>query len=175
MKRILRKSVILLSLLSILAGLAYAGNAPYFSLKDTKGRWVDSSDLYGNYLIFIMFWSTDCEACKDSMPYLQNIYDDYYYEGLKVICIATDSERTSDRVKPFISGQGYTFTVLLDTDQYVRDTFNVNQEPYYFLIDWDGDISFSYSGFTPGTEAVFDDAIDDALSASEGGGFFGGK
>jgi cytochrome c biogenesis protein CcmG/thiol:disulfide interchange protein DsbE len=166
--------LIILGLLAclVLGSTSFAGNAPSFSLKDIKGNWVDSSDLFGNYLIFIMFWSTDCQACKDSMPYLQDLYDKYYENGLKMICIATDSERTSDRVRPYIDGQGYTFAVLLDTDQYVRDSFNVNQEPYYFLIDLDGNIVFSYSGFTPGTESVFDEAIGNTVSVSGGGGFF---
>jgi len=167
--------LILLALLSLsfLANISFAGNAPYFSVKDINGSWVDSGDLFGNYIVFIMFWSTDCQACKDSMPYLQQLYDKYYQDGLKMLCIATDSERTSDRVKPYVDGQGYNFTVLLDTDQYVRDSYNVNQEPYYFLIDWNGDIAFSYSGYTPGTESVFDNAINEAVSSSGGGGFFG--
>jgi len=172
MRKVLSATLLSLALVALFCGFAWPGGAPSFSLKDMNGKWVDAGELYGNYLIFIMFWSTDCEACKNSMPYLQDIYEQYYNDGLKVICIATDSERTSDRVKPYITGQGYTFSVLLDTDQYVRDAFNVYQEPYYFLIDWDGDISFSYSGFTPGTESVFKEAIEEAISSSGGEGFF---
>ena len=69
--------LILLALLSLsfLANISFAGNAPYFSVKDINGSWVDSGDLFGNYIVFIMFWSTDCQACKDSMHYLQQLYD----------------------------------------------------------------------------------------------------
>ncbi len=117
--------------------------------------------------ILIDFWSTNCKPCKKLMPHLQTLYEVYAPAGLEVIVISRDTTLTVSKVKPMVVAEGWTFPVLYDTDLKVSDAYHVRFAPVTFLINKKGEVLFHHSGYKPGHEKDYEEAIVSALELTE--------
>ncbi|MCX6008730.1 MAG: redoxin domain-containing protein [Chloroflexi bacterium] len=109
--------------------------APPFTLKDLNNNEVKLSDFRGK-IVVINFWGIFCGPCKDELPFFQAISDNESARGLKILAINV-GEGTAT-VRSFINGEGYTFTVLLDSKKEVNALYDVDYYPTTFFIDADG-------------------------------------
>jgi peroxiredoxin len=149
-------------LLVAIAGPAHAGKViPDFELNDMNGDRVSFYDILesGPGPTVLSFWYVACEPCKDEHVELQKLLDEYGDEGLVVVAVSVDSSKTVSGVKPYIRGNGYTFTVLLDIDGNVKQTLGVPYEPYTFLVDCEGDVIHEKLGYRKGDEKVLEETI----------------
>jgi len=160
MKRIL---IATLFITLLVTGLSFSADAPGFKLKDIFQKTVNSDDIYGNGVVVIEFWSTTCEACKEELPHLNDLFLEYRDEGLITIAISTDDARLEKNVKPFIQGRDYKFKVLLDPDKKAYQAFHVVSIPMTFIIDENGKIVYTHLGFNAGDEEIIKDEILKAL------------
>ena len=115
-----------------------SGPAPDFSLDSLNGGSIALSDLEGQVVI-LDFWATWCTPCVESMNHLQQLHDQYAGQGL--IVLAINVGETRGRIAAFVADHGYTFTVLLDTDERVTDAYGVRGIPHTLVVDQDGKIS----------------------------------
>ncbi len=142
-------ALLVLVLVPSLPAQAENGLAPNFTLRDINGANVTLSSLKGE-VVMISFWATWCAPCKQEMPHLDAIRQDF---GVKVLSISTDDARASSKVKAYIRSRGYGFTVLLDKDSTVVSEYNPSKSlPYTVLIDRSGKIHKVFQGFKPGEE-----------------------
>lgn len=151
---------------------SYAGKViPDFELEDLDGERVWFHDVLasGPGPTVLSFWYVACEPCKDEHVQLQKLLDEYENEGLKVLAVSTDSSKTVSGVKPYIRGNGYTFTVLLDTDGNVKLTLGVPYEPYTFLVDRDGNVIHEKLGYRKGDEKALEDRIVEFIETAKEG------
>jgi peroxiredoxin len=111
------------------------GPAPDFTLQTADGGTVRLSDLKGKP-VFINFWATWCEPCREEMPAMQAIYDQYRARGLVILAI--DMEEDQRRVQRWIEQGGFTFTFLLDSDGAQVKRYNINASPTSYFIGPDG-------------------------------------
>lgn len=51
-------------------------DAPQFSLNDLSGKSLKLSDLKGS-VVFINFWASWCQPCRDEMPSIQGLYSNF--------------------------------------------------------------------------------------------------
>ncbi len=108
-----------------------------FTLKDLQGNTVSLSDLKGKKVL-LNFWATWCPPCKAEMPDIEKVYQEYKDDGLVVL--AVDIGEKQDKVKEFVENNGYTYTVLLDTDQAVASKYNISAIPASYFIDPEGNV-----------------------------------
>jgi thiol-disulfide isomerase/thioredoxin len=106
------------------------------SLADLKGKKWDLKDLKGK-VIFLNFWSTWCGPCKEEMPSMEELYQEFKSKDFIFLTISVDYEK-KDVVKGFIEKHRYTFPVLLDPQCVTLDLFQVKGIPTTFLIDKKG-------------------------------------
>jgi cytochrome c biogenesis protein CcmG, thiol:disulfide interchange protein DsbE len=109
-----------------------------FSIVGLDNTFVRLSDFQGKPVL-LNFWAIRCSYCRDEMPYLQQVYDEYASQGLVVMGI--NDEESLGNVKPFIENAGYTFTILLDRDGSVAEKYGIYSLPATFFIDKNGIIS----------------------------------
>lgn len=148
--------VVLLTVLLLFAATAISAQsdykpAPPFKLKDLVGEEVALKDLVGGGPILISFWATWCKPCLKELPHLQKLYEEFGERGLKLLAISLDSPRSLSKVRSFIKGYRYTFTVLLDPNKKVSRKFMVRAIPYTFLLNPQGEIVYSRA-YRPGVE-----------------------
>lgn len=127
-----------------------------FELEDLEGNKISLSDLEGN-IIFLNFWATWCPPCKAEMPHMQEIYDEY--QDVSILAVnstslelrgGTDGDKAKKRVTKFMESEGYTFPVLLDSDNFVIDNYSsiypIMGIPTTFIIDKKGTIRYVRPG-----------------------------
>jgi peroxiredoxin len=105
-----------------------------FTLADLHGKNWNLRQLTGK-VVLVNFWATWCPPCREEMPDLQALYDEYKDQGLVVLSI---SDEKAAEVSPFIAEQKISYPVLLDPGDKVRKQFTVEGIPETFVYDRTG-------------------------------------
>ena len=109
------------------------------------------------------FWATWCSPCKEEMKHMQEIYDNYKEKGFTYLAVNTDSQKSLSKVKSYISSKGYTFPVVLDTDEKIFEAYLGDSLPYSLLIGMDKQIIAKHIGFLSGDETKISKEVEGAL------------
>jgi len=104
-----------------------------FELPDVQGHLVRLADLRGQPVL-INIWATWCSPCREEMPSMNALYNDYSAKGLAMVAIATDAGGKAV-VAPFMQAHGLTFPVLLDPQNMVGTQLQVPGIPTSYLLD----------------------------------------
>jgi peroxiredoxin len=107
--------------------------APNFCLEDLKGKKLELRNFKGK-VVFLNFWATWCGPCKEEMPSIEALYQQFKEKDFVFLTISVDYEGKKP-VKEFIEKQRYTFPVLLDPKCETLDLYKVKGIPTTILID----------------------------------------
>lgn len=116
--------------------LAAGDEAPDFVLTDLDGTERRLSDYEGKG-VFLNFWGTWCEPCKDEMPHMEKLSAEY--EG-EVEILAVNVGESDFQVTNFAEQYGLTFPIAIDKGKEVMNAYGVNPLPTTFMIRPDGTI-----------------------------------
>ncbi|MBN1827241.1 MAG: redoxin domain-containing protein [Candidatus Eisenbacteria bacterium] len=117
--------------------------APDFSLVSLDGETVALEDLRGGAAV-IVFWTTWCEPCREMLPHLQAVADEYRDRNVRFLTIDTD--RDFWLVRPYLRDEKIGITTLLtagepDWEETAR-AFRLSALPTVYWIDEEGRIRF---------------------------------
>lgn len=137
-----------------------------FELKDLNGNVVKLSD-YKGQIVFLNFWATWCPPCREEMPDMESIHQQYDDNGVAILGVSSteielrggsDEKKAEKQVKEYIDKEGFTFTIPLDTDSKVLGEYNsiypVTGIPTTFMIDREGVIRYARPGAFQGEEQL---------------------
>ena len=92
-----------------------------FNLPDLNGEMISLSSLKGN-IIVIHFGATWCPFCNAEAPHLEQLYQDYKAQGVKVFYI--DVKETAELVQEKLQDRfNFSFPLLLDSDGSVAASY----------------------------------------------------
>jgi peroxiredoxin len=126
-------------------GITEGNVPPDFELITLDGEKMSLSSLEGKKVI-LNFWATWCPPCREEMPDMQKIHDEYEGEVVVAAVNLTSSEKNIDSVKRFVDELGLTFPVLLDEDGKINKQFEVLSYPTSYIINEDGVITTKFAG-----------------------------
>jgi thiol-disulfide isomerase/thioredoxin len=128
-------------------GSQVGNRAPDFTLQNLDGQDVDVklSDFRGK-IVMVNFWAVWCRPCKEEMPYIQAVSDNWSSEDLAILAIANNYEENIDTVKQFTLDEGYTFPVFYDSQGQAKSLYSINTYPTTFFIDAEGIIRYMQIG-----------------------------
>lgn len=134
---------------------------PSVTLKNTEGENVDVSTYAKNGKITIIsFWATWCKPCIKELRNLNDLLEDWEEDyNVELVAVSVDDSRNSARVKPFADGQGWDFDILLDPNGELQRDMNVTNPPVTFLIDQNGNVVYTHTGYLEGDELDLEDEI----------------
>ena len=117
--RIIRTSIALL--LGLLAGAAQAKRVPNLEFKDLTGHRQKLATLHGSISV-VSFWATWCAPCRDELPRLSKLAEQYAPQGVRFVAISIDEPKDRAKVAPYVAQQKLTMDVWLggDTDMLGR-------------------------------------------------------
>lgn len=119
---------------------------PEVTLATLDGEPLRLRDL-GGEVVFLNFWATWCEPCKEEMPDLQAFQDQHGGEGVRVISVTDPTDgQTEDDIRAFVTKYGITFTIALTSDRAFYDQFGATQIPTTFIIDPAGMVRVRHIG-----------------------------
>ena len=144
----------LLAIALIMASTSAFAQLPSVMLKTLDGKTIDTSKLNNDGKPFIIsFFATWCKPCNRELKAIHEKYADWQEEtGVKVIAISIDQAQNINKVKPLVDSEEWEYEVLLDPNSDFSRAMGVRMIPHVFIIDGDGKIAESRSGYTDGGE-----------------------
>ncbi len=135
------------------------GTAPDFSLKDTAGSDVKLLDYRGK-IVLLEFWASWCPPCKATIPELISLQNKYRNKGFEVIGVSLDYEDSPpSKVSAFSREHGINYKVLIGSES-VQKQYRVSSIPQAFLIDRNGIIIDSYTGYVEKLQTLVSSEIE---------------
>jgi len=152
-------TIILLSVgLLFFTGFSSASAAvtmPQFSLPSvTNGKVVNSGDFKGE-VILVTFFATWCPPCRQEIPNLVELYNEYKTKGFTVIGLSVD-EGGASAVAKLVQHEKITYPVLMADRATARSFGGIAGIPTSFLVNRKGHVVKKYPGFVPHSLLVRD-------------------
>lgn len=153
---------------------AYVFPATDFTLTDQYGNVHTLSDYKGK-VVFLNFWATWCPPCKEELPDIEALYNDYNLNEDEVVILGitnpsseeypNNQDSKKEEILTFIEDNGYTFPVLFDETGEILEIYGISAFPTTFFIDKEGNIV----GYAPGmmTKSFMERYINETLMATE--------
>ena len=117
-----------------------------FELTDQFGNTHTLADYKGK-VIFLNFWATWCGPCRNEMPEIQKLYEEYSSQGedADVVILGAagpdmGQEGSVEEIAAFMEENGYTYPVLMDETWEMFNWYGISAFPTTFMIDRDGNI-----------------------------------
>ena len=142
-------------MLGLLVGFtASAQSLPDVKVENQEGKVISTRDLVDGVPAIISFWSTTCKPCIMELNAINDNLGDWLEEAdFKVIAVSVDDARTLSRARAMTQGQGWDdYVCVYDKNQDFKRAMNVSLTPHTFIMDGKGNIVYSHSGYTPGSE-----------------------
>ncbi len=142
---------------------------PSVKLKDINGKTVDTATLSNDGKPFIIsFFASWCKPCNRELKAINEVYPDWQDEtGVRLVAISIDEAQNAQKVKPMVDAAGWEYQVLLDPNSEFKRAMGVNLIPHVFVIDGNGKIAESRSGYTEGGEQHLIEKVKELIEASK--------
>lgn len=125
--------------------VAAGAQAPRFRLAGLDGSTQTLQDILAGGPALLVFYKISCPVCQLTAPYLERLAANH---SLQVIGISQDD---AGATRGFVQRFGLTFPMLLDlsSEGYpASNAFGISSVPSLFLLERDGTIARSISGFS---------------------------
>jgi peroxiredoxin len=146
------KKIIFFFFLSI---LGYSQNQmPNIELNAISGESVNLSTDFNEVdkLYVFSFWATWCAPCINELEAMHKKYATWKESlNVEIIAVSIDDSRTQKRVKPFLNGKGWTYNVLLDSNQELKRALSIVNVPYTIVVK-NSKIVYVSNGYSQGSE-----------------------
>lgn len=103
-------------------------------------------DQFKGDVLLLNVWATWCGPCKQEMPELNAISEEFSGQGLKVIGVSIDRMQSDAALKQFAAEHGATYTLAKDPKDQFSTTFRTSGVPVTLLIDRSGNIAYQWQG-----------------------------
>ncbi|MBQ5594431.1 MAG: TlpA family protein disulfide reductase [Alistipes sp.] len=133
---------------------ASAQMLPDVKVENQEGKTISIREVVDGTPMIISFWSTTCKPCIMELNAInESLYDWQEEVDMKVVAVSVDDARTLSRARAMTQGQGWDdYTCVYDKNQDLKRAMNVSLTPHTFIVDGKGNIVYSHSGYTPGSE-----------------------
>lgn len=107
--------------------------APDITLSDYSGKNLRLSDLNGS-VVFINFWASWCQPCRDEMPSLQVLYNNFKgNERFRMITVLYRDD--PERAISYLKGNNLDLPFWIDRDGKASAAYGLTGVPETFIID----------------------------------------
>lgn len=111
---------------------------------------------YKGKVVFLNFWATWCPPCKEEMPIIQELYEEFGENKNEVIILGITNPTTEenpngqdkniDEIKYFLQENNYSFPTVFDKTGIYFDNFKIRAFPTTYIIGKDGEIKAAIPG-----------------------------
>lgn len=112
---------------------------------------------YKGKVVYVDFWASWCTPCRESFPWLQGIQRRYRDDGLVVLGVNLDQERS--QADAFLQEFQPQFQVVFDTHAELAESMKVIGMPSSFFIDRRGNIRYRHTGFHMNQRADYENEL----------------
>ena len=154
------KKIITLLCLALAVSFASAQQLPDVNVENAQGKVVSIRSFSQGKPMIISYWSIACKPCIQELNAINDALADWRSEAeFEVIAVSVDDARLKASAKAVANSRGWEFICVYDENQALKRAMNVSLTPQSFVVDGEGNIIFSHSGYTPGSEQLLFDKI----------------
>lgn len=130
--------------------------APDFVLKSKNSGNVRLSEQRGN-VVMINFWASWCGPCRQELPEMEAIYQEYQDLGFEILAVNVDDD--ASKAELLLGDVEVSFPVLFDSEGDISELYAVNAMPTTVIIDRDGNQRILHKGYRSGDERKYEKII----------------
>jgi thiol-disulfide isomerase/thioredoxin len=119
------------------------GAAPDFTLADMDGETFALESARGKW-VFLHFWASWCGPCREEMPAIQKMHEQFKDDQLVMVLINTAEDE--DTIFRFLGEIGMDMDSLMDRDGLVTEKYKPRGLPTTILIDPKGNVQYQAIG-----------------------------
>lgn len=139
---------------------ATAQQLPDVKVENRDGKMISVRELVGEKPLIICYWSITCKPCIQEMMSILDQIEDWREEAdFEVVAVSVDDARLKPTAKAKARVFDNDFICLYDYNQALKRAMNVSLTPHSFVVDAAGDIVYSHTGYTPGSEQELIDKV----------------
>ncbi len=116
-------------------------------------------------VVLLNVWATWCHPCRDEIPELQKLHEQYGKQGLELVGVSVDVDGSDDTIREFMSEFRMTYPIWRDPAERISAQFLVVGVPTTFLIDRRGVLRWRKTGPIPVGDTTLTRAIERALES----------
>ena len=169
--KLIKTFVIFLFVSAIAVSASAQKTVPEVNVKTLEGQSVNIQDYTNDGKITVIsFWATWCAPCKKELNAISDVYDQWQEDyDMQLVAVSIDNARALRKIKPMVDGYSWDYIVLSDANEELKKALNFQTVPQTFLIDQEGNIVYSHSGYSPGDENELEEKIAElaALAVEE--------
>ena len=154
--------IVFLLTIAIACSFTYSpsNKIPSVDVKTLEGKTVNIQDYVGKGKVTVLsFWATWCAPCKKELDNIADIYPEWQELGVEVVAITIDDARQLAKVPAMVKSKGWEYTILSDSKQDLQRALNFQSVPQTFLLDQEGNIVYTHTGYQPGDEVELEEEI----------------
>lgn len=149
------------------APVAAGDKAADFKLEALDGSTVSLDQLKGK-VVFLNVWATWCGPCREEMPSMETLYDEFRANPDFVMLAVSQDTRGRAQVASYVEKNGYHFKILLDPENKVGEAYEVSGVPETFIINRQGRIVAHHMGAFDWSRPDVKQALKDLLESKTG-------
>lgn len=111
--------------------------APDFTLPTPENKKISLKDFRGR-LLLLNFWASWCQPCREEMPAMERLYQEYKGKGFAVLAVSVKDSR-KDAIA-FVKELKLTYAIALDPEGEVGLLYGAWGLPATYLIDRNGTV-----------------------------------
>lgn len=143
--------LLLISLLPVLSAYAVTEGepAPICALRnmDTKNSMLDWKKQFAGKVVYVDFWASWCGPCLQSMPFMEQMANDFKSKGFEVVTVNLDEEREAADL--FLKQHPVKLRSARDAEGNCALDYGVQAMPSSYLVDREGIVREIFMGFNP--------------------------
>lgn len=134
---------------------------PDVDVKSLDGQALNINDVIEEgQITVISFWATWCHPCKKELDAIAEIFPEWEEAyDVKLIAVSVDDARALAKVGPLVAEKDWPYTVVTDQNQHLMRAMQFQSVPHTLLLNQQGEIVYTHSGYLPGDEETLEEEI----------------
>jgi cytochrome c biogenesis protein CcmG, thiol:disulfide interchange protein DsbE len=116
--------------------------------------------------VLLNVWATWCAPCREEIPALELLHEEYGAAGLGVVGVSIDQRGQERAIREFLAEFGATYPVWLDPSGDVQSIFGTVGVPSTYLIDPGGRVVWKHVGPVRADDGALRALIEESLAAT---------
>ncbi len=159
-------ALVALILSGVIGSYSFSGESkevPSVQIEDLNGKKSDFKEVIkpGKFYV-VSFWATWCVPCKKELSNMVDLAPKWKENfNTEIIAVSTDDSRATSKVKSYVSGEGWPYTVILDKNQDLMRALGIQSIPFTMIIDDKGKIVYTHNSYVEGDEFEIENKLSE--------------
>lgn len=134
---------------------------PDMKIQQLDLNWVNTKNICdSNDLTIVAFWATWCKYCITELNSIDALYPTWQKQyNVKLYAVNIDVADDLTRVKNKVIQTNWKYEILLDNEMLLTEAMKMDNPPYTYLLNRNGEVLWEHNGYSPGDELILQEKI----------------